>query len=217
MELLQIDVRPNCGTASSSTRGRLWEFLPAGSPPGTPRRRWSEDNPNMPLSRRLHLLRHAKSSWDDAMQSDHDRPLAPRGTRAGQLLHHYVREHEIRPQLVLCSTARRTVETVRTVDPGGELSLEPRLYGASAEELLRRLRDLDAGLNEVMVVGHNPALQMLVLKLVADTANTDLLEIRRKLPTGALVSLAFDGDWADLSPASAQLTGYVRPKALQYS
>jgi hypothetical protein len=58
---------------------------------------------------------------------------------------------------------------------------------------------------------------MLVLKLVADAGNADLREIRRKFPTGALVSLAFDGAWADLSPADAQLTSYVRPKALQYS
>lgn len=171
----------------------------------------------MPSSRRLHLLRHAKSSWDDAMQSDHDRPLAPRGRQAVKLLHDYVGERAIRPQLVLCSTARRTVETARAVGSGGELSLEPRLYGASAEELLWRLRDLDDGLAEVMVVGHNPALQMLVLKLVADARNADLVEIRRKLPTGALVSLELRGAWADLAPASAELIGYVRPKALQYS
>jgi phosphohistidine phosphatase len=174
-------------------------------------------NQKMPSRRRLHLLRHAKSSWDDAMQSDHDRPLAPRGRRAVKLLREYVDEHDIAPQLVLCSSARRTVETARAVGTGGELSLEPRLYGASAEELLRRLHGLDQALDEVMVVGHNPALQMLILKLVADTRNADLAEIRRKFPTGAMVTLDFDGAWADLSPASAQLIGYVRPKALQYS
>jgi phosphohistidine phosphatase len=171
----------------------------------------------MPQSRRLHLLRHAKSAWDDAMQSDHDRPLATRGRQAVTLLHDYVRAHEVAPQLVLCSTARRTVETAAGIDLGGELTLEPRLYGASAEELLRRLRDLDDHLTEVMVVGHNPALQMLILKLVAGSPSSELAEIRRKLPTGALVTLDFDGDWAELSPAGAQLAGYVRPKALQYS
>jgi phosphohistidine phosphatase len=171
----------------------------------------------MPPRRRLHLLRHAKSSWDDAMQSDHDRPLAPRGHRAVTLLRDYVDRHQIQPQLVLCSTARRTVETARGLAPGGELSLEPRLYGASAEELLRRLHDLDAALTEVMVIGHNPALQMLVLKLVADASGSELADIRRKLPTGSLVTLEFVGDWADLAPASAVLSGYVRPKALQYS
>ncbi len=168
-------------------------------------------------SRRVHLLRHAKSDWDDAMRSDHDRPLARRGQRAATRLGDYVRAHEIQPQLVLCSSARRTVETARAVDPGGELILEPRLYGASAEDLLGRLHDLDNAVTEVMIIGHNPALQMLVLKLVAHTRNADLDEIRRKLPTGGLVTLDFDGDWADLSPAGARLTGYVRPKALQYS
>ena len=167
-------------------------------------------------ARRLHLLRHAKSAWDDPMQSDHDRPLAPRGRRATALLHEHVRAAGIGPQLVLCSTARRTVDTLAAVDPGGETVLEPRLYGASAEELLRRLQLVEDRYDEVMVVGHNPALQMLVLKLVGDPRNADLIEIRRKLPTGALVSLAFDGDWATLAPAAAKLTGFVRPKALQY-
>jgi phosphohistidine phosphatase len=171
----------------------------------------------MPQSRRLHLLRHAKSAWDDPMQSDHDRPLAPRGRRAVNLLHTYVRECQVAPQLVLCSTARRTVDTVQAVDPGGEISLEPRLYGASAEELLNRLHQVDDALDQVMVVGHNPALQMLVLKLVADARNPDLNEIRRKFPTGALVTLSFEGSWADLAPAGAELSACVQPKALQYS
>jgi phosphohistidine phosphatase len=171
----------------------------------------------MPQSRRLHLLRHAKSAWDDAMQSDHDRPLAPRGRRAGKLLRDYVRRSDIAPQLVLCSTALRTVETARAVDPGGEFVLEPRLYGASAAELLGRIHSLDDAVGEVMIVGHNPALQMLILDLVADAHSSDLDEIRRKFPTGSLVSLEFEGGWADLSPAGAQLTGFARPKALQYS
>jgi phosphohistidine phosphatase len=171
----------------------------------------------MHQSRRLHLLRHAKSAWDDPMQSDHDRLLAPRGHRAVALLHAYVREHRIEPELVLCSTARRAVDTARGVDPGGELALEPRLYGASAEELLRRLHLVDDAVGDVMVVGHNPALAMLILKLVPDGSAADLDDIRRKFPTGGLVTLTFSGHWADLSPAGAQLSSYVRPRALQYS
>lgn len=168
-------------------------------------------------SRRLHLLRHAKSAWDDPMQSDHDRPLAPRGRKAVKLLSEYVRERDVRPELVICSTARRTVETVAGLAPGGELSLEPRIYGASAEELLARVRDLDSRLHEVMIVGHNPALQMLILKLArADVHNHELDEVRDKFPTGGLATLSFGGDWAALAPHRAELTTYVRPKALQY-
>jgi len=171
----------------------------------------------MDQSRRLHLLRHAKSAWDDPMQSDHDRALAPRGRSAVKLLHDYVRAHEIEPGLVLCSTARRAVDTARGVDLTAELALEPRLYGASAEELLHRLHRVDDAVDEVMVVGHNPALQMLILKLVAAGSSAELAEIRRKFPTGALATLSFTGAWADLSPAGAELSAYVRPKALQYS
>jgi phosphohistidine phosphatase len=171
----------------------------------------------MSHTRRLHLLRHAKSAWDDPVESDHDRPLAPRGQRAATLLRDHLRSSDIRPQLVLASTARRSVDTVRTADPGGELVFAPRLYGASADELLACLHRLDDGLDEVLVVGHNPALQMLVLTLVADGPGAGVAEIRAKLPTGALVSLGFDGDWAQLSPAGATLNAYVRPGALRYS
>lgn len=171
----------------------------------------------MDQSRCLHLLRHAKSAWDDPMQSDHDRALAPRGRSAVKLLHDYVRAHEIEPQLVLCSTAHRAVDTARGVELTGELALEPRLYGASAEELLRRLHTVEDAISEVMVVGHNPALQMLILKLVAAGPSADLAEIRRKFPTGGLATLRFSGSWSELSPAGAELSSYVRPKALQYS
>src|SRR5690242_6830920 len=83
----------------------------------------------MPAARKLFVLRHAKSSWDDPSVNDHERPLAPRGQRATKLLANHVRSHEIQPQLVLCSSARRTRETLDGVAPGGEVLIEPQLYG----------------------------------------------------------------------------------------
>ena len=82
----------------------------------------------------LHLLRHAKSSWDDAGLADRDRPLAPRGRRAAKLIADYLRHEGIVPALVLCSPARRTRETLEALaeafDDDVPVEFERDLYGA---------------------------------------------------------------------------------------
>jgi phosphohistidine phosphatase len=174
----------------------------------------------MPMVRQLYILRHAKSSWDDPGQDDHERPLAPRGRRAVTMLADHIRRTEIHPELVLCSTSRRTRETLEGVNPVGEPLIERGLYTASCEELIERLRRLPATASSAMVVGHNPTMQMVVLKLVRAAAPgaplTALEDIRRKYPTGALATLAFTCAWAELGCGATELVDYVRPKALLY-
>ncbi|MBV9338789.1 MAG: histidine phosphatase family protein, partial [Solirubrobacterales bacterium] len=72
-------------------------------------------------SRQLYVLRHAKSSWDDPMLDDHDRPLAPRGRKAAKLIGEHIQKAGIEPDQVLCSSSRRTRETLDAVAPGGEI------------------------------------------------------------------------------------------------
>src|ERR1700756_3039432 len=107
--------------------------------------------------RRLYVLRHAKSSWDDPGQPDHDRPLAPRGRKAVKLLAEHVAARQIRPDLTLCSTARRTRDTLADIESGGDVTFEPGLYAASCADLVARLRTVPDDVRSVMVVGHNPA------------------------------------------------------------
>jgi phosphohistidine phosphatase len=173
----------------------------------------------MTSTRSLYVLRHAKSSWDDPAQRDHERPLAPRGRRAVKLLSEYVERNAIRPDLVLCSTARRTRDTLAGVHPPGEALIEPELYTATVGELIERLRQVPAEVGAVMVIGHNPAVQMLVLRLARPEPDPGerLAAVRRKFPTGAMATLSFSDAWLDLSAGCAELTDYVRPKALQYS
>ncbi len=172
--------------------------------------------------RRLYLLRHAKSSWDDPSQPDHDRTLSERGRRAVKLLARHLAERRIEPELVLCSSARRTRETLEGLRLRSTTVIEHRLYGAGADDLLERLRGVDPQLRSVMLVGHNPALQMLVLRLAAGelpgrpAGAEGLAEIANKLPTGALVTLRLESPWAQLGPRGALLEDYVRPKALQF-
>ena len=91
----------------------------------------------------LYLLRHAKSSWDDPSQPDHDRPLADRGRTAVKVLARYVEQHEIDPDLVLCSSAKRTQDTLEGVMPGHPAVVEHELFVAGYDQLLQRLRQVE--------------------------------------------------------------------------
>jgi phosphohistidine phosphatase len=180
----------------------------------------------MPAPKQLFVLRHAKSSWDDPGLDDHERPLAPRGQRAVKLLAAHMREHGIKPEQVLCSSARRTLETCEGVDAGGEVVVEPELYDASGGGVLERLRRVPETTQSVMLIGHNPALQVLLLCLTGANGDSGrlsdgdaghdsmLAEIQRKFPTGALATLTFDCAWNELSPGRAKLVDLVRPRDL---
>jgi phosphohistidine phosphatase len=172
----------------------------------------------MPDPKRLFVLRHAKSSWDDPGLDDHERPLAPRGRRTVKVLNRHLREQHLAPDLVICSSSRRTRETLEGVDPSGEISIESELYAASAQEVLERLRRVPADTGSVMVIGHNPAMQLLVLRLTGNGAHiaegSDLAAIQEKFPTGGLATLTFGCAWTELSPGAAELSAYVRPKTI---
>ncbi len=173
----------------------------------------------MSANRVLYVLRHAKSSWEDPGLEDHERPLAPRGRRAAKVLAEHVRSSGIEPRVVLCSSARRTRETLEGVAPPGEWLIEPDLYAASAGAVLARLQELPDAVESAMVIGHNPAMQVLVMRLASmrDGPNEDsgLGEIQRKFPTGSLATLSFGGAWRKLAPGNAELVAYVRPKQLE--
>ncbi len=165
----------------------------------------------------LYLLRHAKSSWDDPRLADHERPLAPRGREAARRLAKHMARAKLRPELVLCSSAARAVETYEALAGalrGPEVSTEDGLYGAGTEDLLARLRQVGEGVRSVMLVGHNPGLADLAAALAGSGEPADLGRLRDKLPTGALAVLSFDGAWAALRPGCASLESLVVPRDL---
>lgn len=166
--------------------------------------------------KRLHVLRHAKSSWDDASLPDRDRPLAPRGRKATRRLARWLDEHDVRPGLVLCSPALRatqTLEGVRTALGSPEVAVEESLYHAWSAELLERVRGLPDSVDEALLVGHNPGLADLCLLLAAPGPERD--RIVANLPTGALATLEQDtSSWASLEPGRAELTRLVLPREL---
>lgn len=167
--------------------------------------------------RTLFLFRHAKSSWDDPSLSDHERPLADRGIRTTPVMADHLRDGGIVPDVVLCSSARRTRETLDllgdAVPDDCDVRFEDALYAASAEALLERLRALPDEAHRVMVIGHNPGLQDLALLLVGSGDRRD--RMAKKFPTAALATLhVATGGWSELAAGCAELTDFVRPKDL---
>jgi phosphohistidine phosphatase len=167
--------------------------------------------------RTLHLLRHAKSSWDDAGLEDQDRPLAPRGERAATLVGVYLAQERVAPDLVLCSSARRAVDTWQRV--AAQLPRAPRvrredsLYAASAHALLDRLRRVDDdSVSSLVLVGHEPGLGELARGLAA--ADADAARRLARFPTTALATFAVAGAWSDLGRCDVSLTRFVRPSDL---
>ena len=150
---------------------------------------------------------------------DFDRPLANRGIKAAEKMGIMMRESGISPDFIICSTSRRTRETLGLILPHlkGEcrILMEDGVYKMQETiELIDRLRRLPAGVNRVMVIGHNPIMQDISLTLCKTANNPAELEaLTEKFPTAGLATLDLgDGPWPALTPHSATLTGFNTPK-----
>jgi phosphohistidine phosphatase len=166
---------------------------------------------------RLHLLRHAKSSRDEGIE-DKERPLAKRGRNASRRIGESLRDGIGPIELVLCSSALRTRETAELVlarfKPRPKVLFEDALYLAASTALLRRLQQLDESAGSVLVIGHNPGLHELALRLAAPDSPAHAALASGKFPTGARASFEIDGAWAALDRRRHRLVDYVIPKAL---
>lgn len=165
------------------------------------------------------LLRHAKSSWDDTSLEDFDRPLAPRGRRATDVIRQYVRLADVKPDLVLCSSARRTRETLKGIaqafGENTEIQYEGGIYHADAADLMNELRGLPDKASSVMLIGHNPGLQDLALSLAGRGDPETVGRLKAKFPTAGLAILVIRADhWVDLRPAACELHSFVVPREL---
>ena len=168
----------------------------------------------------LSLLRHAKSSWSNPALPDRERPLATRGVTDAPLMGKAMAERGIDPELVLCSSARRTRDTLDLVLP--ELRVEPKivyvdaLYHASPEEMLEMLHGIQPGANRVMLVGHNPEIQAFALDLVGSGPKHFWDRLRTKYPTAGLAVINFvSGLWKSVSVNSGTLNLFLSPRELR--
>ncbi|WP_369256419.1 histidine phosphatase family protein [Streptomyces sp. R35] len=170
--------------------------------------------------RRLVVLRHAKSAWPTGVP-DHERPLAPRGRRDAPAAGRALAEADCLPDLALCSTAVRARQTWElAAEQWGTpppVRFDERLYGADVPELLEAVREVPDQVLTLLLIGHNPGLEELVLELAGDGLDDALDEVRTKFPTSAVAILAWHGNsWQELAPGTALLTDVTVPRGKKH-
>jgi phosphohistidine phosphatase len=162
------------------------------------------------------LLRHAKASRDNPDLLDFERPLAARGEEAAPRMGEFMAAAGLAPEQVLCSGARRAVETWQRMAPRvGNLAaaIEDDLYMASADTIIDRLRALPTEVRSVLLIGHNPGLEEAALRLCGSGKDKSLQRMRKKFPTCALAVIAFE-EGSELADGAGCLEAFVQPRDL---
>ena len=162
-------------------------------------------------------MRHAKSSWDDPRLSDHARPLNPRGRAAATAMRAAMHDMGVAPDLVLVSSARRTLQTLETLEPWDDTPLvEPMdaLYLAGPEQMLAILHQVAETVRSVLVLGHNPGMHDLAMLLAGPGESLMRRRLGEGFPSGALAEFSITGAWAALGETPARLTRFLAPRDL---
>lgn len=171
----------------------------------------------------LTVFRHAKSGWDAPVDRDFDRPINARGAKGARLIGTYLRREGWVFDHVVSSPAVRCTETLDALWEGYGQILHPnwdrRIYLASGATLLDVVQDLPDSADCVMLCGHNPGLEDLILMLVPDVAGDALRDaVEAKFPTAAVAELQLDvAHWAEAGTGKAQFTRLIRPRDLDPS
>lgn len=168
----------------------------------------------------LLLLRHAKAVIGEGGMRDIDRPLAPRGEKAAKAMGRYMADHDMVPDLVLCSPARRTRQTWTIASgelPKAETRYIDELYDfGDGEALLSVIRQEGGSARRLLLVTHNPATQNLALSLAGSGDTLLRQRMMEKFPTAGLAVLSLTGaGWAATAEGAARLEAFVRPRDLE--
>ena len=173
--------------------------------------------------KKLTLLRHAKSSWNDDVASDADRPLNEKGRRAAGLMGRYARDEDLRFDAIVASPATRVRETLDAFVEAHrdrdmpEPTFERRVYLASSVTLAEVVRELGQGARHLLLVGHNPGLEDLVLDCVPEGSDFRA-RVEEKYPTASLATMQFDiAEWEAMADGTGELLRFVRPRDLDAS
>jgi phosphohistidine phosphatase len=162
------------------------------------------------MPKTLYLVRHAKSSWVNPSYTDFDRPLNDRGQRDAPVMGRRLKEKGQRPEIIICSPARRAVETLDLLNaelgvPADSIFMQKRIYEASTETLLNIIQSLEDSNDSAMVVGHNPSMTWLASQL----ANTHI----QNLPTCSIVTIQLDSNhWKEAGICPGELLDHDYPK-----
>lgn len=168
----------------------------------------------------LSLLRHAKSSWDDPVERDFDRPLNGRGHRAARRMGEWLRDSGLHFDRVVASPALRIRQTIEGVETGLGGKLKPdfdkRIYMASAASLFDLVRETPGEVEHLLLIGHNPGLEDLLLLATEGDGSALRGEAETKYPTAtyARVALPVSG-WEEVEERIAgRIEAFIRPRDL---
>ncbi len=169
--------------------------------------------------KRLAVLRHAKSSWDQQQLDDFARPLSARGRKAAKRMGVELARRGLDFDLVLASPAARVRETVDGVQEKLELRasvvFEPRIYLADGRQLFSIIRELSEDVRLPLIVGHNPGLERLVVELTREEEDHLRERVARKFPTGAFALLELPATrWSKIKEASGKIVELILPRDL---
>lgn len=169
--------------------------------------------------KKLTLVRHAKSSWDNPNLGDFDRPLNPRGWKAARRVGRELKLRDAKFDFGIASPAARVRETIDGLiegygQPDFEIRFEPKIYDASVGTLLDLIRALPSTAGAVLLVGHNMGLEQLIVGLARE-ADALRERVARKFPTAAVAVLDLPAEhWHDVEPGSGMIVEVIIPKQL---
>ena len=160
----------------------------------------------------LLVMRHAKSDWGAAFGDDHERPLARRGVKAARRMGRFLADAGAAPQLVISSTAVRALTTAELAAEAGDwgcpIITTRDLYASDAESVLERVGETEAGVERLLIAGHEPTWSTLVTWLIGGG--------RVRMPTAAVACLDLPhGEWVDLAPGTCELRWLMTPRMLK--
>lgn len=169
--------------------------------------------------KRLSLLRHAKSSWDDPVERDFDRPLNGRGRRAARRMGQWLGDEALTFDLIIASPALRIRQTVEGLESGLGSRIacqwDKRIYMASAAILFDLVQETDDAVDHLLLVGHNPGLEDLCLDASEGHDSAARRDISEKYPTAAIAILDFACEhWTQAGEGKAEIIRFVRPRDL---
>lgn len=170
--------------------------------------------------KRLTVLRHAKSSWDDHSLDDFNRPLNDRGWKAACRIGKEMKHRKMCFDFAVASTAARVRETIDGLietygQPDFPIHFDARIYMATTATLMEVVRDIPDEAERALLVGHNPGLEQLIVALTKDDDQGLRARVEGRYPTGALAVMKLDiGTWNDLRAESGKLVELIFPRDL---
>lgn len=164
------------------------------------------------------LMRHAKSSHDDAALYDIDRPLNKRGYQDAHLMGKFLKKSIGQPDLIISSPAVRAKETTDNVIDAAEINthyqVDNRLYATGPDTYLTVIQELPQTAEKVLIIGHNPILEETVSLLCLGNPETSIM----RMVTSTLACLEAEADdWRITAPGSFLLSWMMVPKMLKKS